>query len=695
MNNSGKAELVARLKALHEVSNELSTMGSRDELCRRAVELGCSRLGFDRLGVWFLDEADPNYVTGSFGIDEQGSIRDERSERVRLSEFTAMHQVCSEKARICVFEDVSLLDHRAQIVGRGTLAIAGVWDGRRFIGYLAADDLFRRKSFTKKQSELLSLYATTIGHFCSLKRTEEALRSSEQRYRTIVDHTGDSVWRMDMEGQLTFVSLSANEMFGYSPAELLGESIEKFLTEESTQEARESLERRKRGEFGKGGVTLELVHRRKDGSEFIGETRTTPIFDSAGNVTEIVGVTRDVTERVRAEEEKEELEAQIHRAQRMEAIGELSGGVAHNINNMLTAIIGGLELAAVDASETSKTHLATARTAANRAADLIRQILAFTQKSRARIKEVDLNEVVQEVYRLTRKTVDQRIELAVHAQEPLPKVRADSAEIASVVMSLCVNARDSIEEALQAAAEEERWGDRFSITVNTSTAHIDEAYCMQWPEARPGHFVVVSVSDNGAGMDCEMCRRIFEPFLPTEGLSNSVGPALSNAFGITKQYHGWIDFESKPGEGNVFRVYLPSVRADKQEEETSLSGNGTILVVDDEELILQNARNILEQYGYTVFLAADGREALNICLKKKNSVDLIVLDLSMPYISGDEILDELRSLLPSTKVIVSSGHSESRQVDVVDHFRVAGYLPKPYRPLDLVRKVHELLGQRQ
>ena len=256
------------------------------------------------------------------------------------------------------------------------------------------------------------------------KRAEEALRKSEERYRTVVDHTRDCVWRMDMDGHFTFMSPAMKRMFGYDPKELLGEPFERILTDESAREVRESLERRKRGELEDEGITVELTHRRKDGTEFIGESRTTPIYGPGGEAIEIVGVTRDITER-------RHLEEQLRQAQKMEAVGTLAGGIAHDFNNLLSAILGNLSttLKQIESSHPCYHRLGDAKKAAVRAADLTKQLLDFSRRSIVHLRPGNLNECVDEVVRLLRNTIDPRISIEYRKEEELEIVRADSSQI--------------------------------------------------------------------------------------------------------------------------------------------------------------------------------------------------------------------------------------------------------------------------
>ncbi|MFH1738872.1 MAG: PAS domain S-box protein [bacterium] len=521
------------------------------------------------------------------------------------------------------------------------------------------------------------------------KRAEDALRQSEERYRTVVDNASDVVWRMDMNGRMTFLSQAVKQMFGYEPEELLGKPFNTILTDESVRQASESLARRKRGELGNEGVILELVHRHKNGKEFVAETRSAPVLGPDGQPVEIGGITRDITDR-------KHLEGQLRQVQKMEAIGQLAGGVAHDFNNLLTVIIGNLDLADRGAPPEIRKFLTTANKATTRAEELVDQLLAFGRKSTIDLSPVNLNEIVQEVHRLARETIDRRIEIETHTEENLPNILGDAAQINSVLMNLCVNARDAVEEVMHGRATPERYGDRFAIRIETESALIDDHYCSTYTYAQPGHFVVVSVSDNGAGMTAEIQQHIFEPFFTTKQVGKGTGLGLASCYGVIKQHNGWINTHSELGKGTTFKIYLPVAEETTQnigEEpfEEIRGGKETILLVDDEEMIRDLGKMTLEEYGYTVLLAADGEEALDIYLKEPDRIDLIILDLSMPHLSGQEMLERLYSASPGVRVIISTGYDRGPDTASPKRLRPAGYVSKPYSPDGLARTVREVL----
>jgi len=416
-----------------------------------------------------------------------------------------------------------------------------------------------------------------------------------------------------------------------------------------------------------------------------------PLRSDEGEIVGLIGGVIEITDRKR-------LEQQLRQAQKMEAVGQLAGGIAHDFNNLLTGIIGNLGLAELDAGPDVRQYLRSAIDAAGRAEQLVKQLLAFSRKSPVELKPVDLNQQVQEVQSLVREVIDRRIDIEIHLKPELPDILADPPQINSVIMNLCVNARDAIKEVIEGKAAPGRREDRFVITLETGTTVINGEYCRTHSYAMQGDFVVLCVSDNGSGMDPETQRHIFEPFFTTKPLGEGTGLGLASAYGIIKQHGGWINLYSEIGKGTTFKVYLPI--ADRTAAGIKATGakrieggQETILLADDEEMIRDLGRAILEKHGYTVMLAADGKQALDIYRKERSHVDAIILDLSMPRLSGFEVLQRLRAESPDVKIIVSSGYAENGQTERLRVLNPSGYITKPYRPVDLLQTIREVLDQ--
>lgn len=412
-----------------------------------------------------------------------------------------------------------------------------------------------------------------------------------------------------------------------------------------------------------------------------------PLIDGDGKIVSAIVAGIDVTER-------RLLEQQLIEMQKMEAVGTLAGGIAHDFNNILTGILGSLDLARrhVAPGSPAAIPIADCIKASERAAQLVRQLLDFSRRAPTECRPVNLGHVVREVVALFSQTIDRRIEVTSSIADDLLPAFVDPNQVHQVLMNLCVNARDAILERLEAA---ESSGSRpltgFWIYIRAENALVDDDYCRIFPYARKGRYIRLSIGDNGAGMDEATQRRVFEPFFTTKKMGRGTGLGLSTVYGIVKQHNGWINLESRAGKGTTFCAYFPEATGMREEEspvrEAVLSSPGkeTVLFADDEELIRDLGRQVLEMHGYTVLLAEDGMQAIERFESNRAAIDLVVLDLSMPRRSGLEVLRAIRKTDPGVKVILSSGYPPAEPV------QGAAFLPKPYRAEALAAAVRAAL----
>jgi PAS domain S-box-containing protein len=516
------------------------------------------------------------------------------------------------------------------------------------------------------------------------KRVLEDLRMERDFSAKILDTAGVLVAQLSPRGEILLVNRQFEEMTGYSWREVSGKEMDGVLI---SCQARESYQRAFSGAL-KGDVpsNLEFPMLSRTGEERLVVWNHVVLRDSAGEVTSVIATGADVTESRR-------LERQIIEMQKMEAVGTLAGGVAHDFNNILTGILGNLDLAAMDIPPGSPAAVPVQETikASERAAAMVRQLLDFSRRSPSERRALDLRKLAEEVVALFSQTIDRRIEVRSSFPDNLWLAKADPNQMHQVVMNLCVNGRDAIMECLEGNPRAEVPPGGYCIRVTTENVSIGREYCRLYPYARTGEFIALSISDNGSGMDPAVQRRIFEPFYTTKMLGRGTGLGLSTVYGIMKQHEGWITLESQPGKGTIFHAYLP--RAEERQPEPppppeavrERSGKETILLVDDEEMIRNFAQQILEIHGYSVVTAGDGQEAVDIYTRQRNRFDLVILDLTMPHLSGSEVLTRIRRLNPQAKVILSSGHPSG------DTYRASAFLPKPYRATTLMRVVREVL----
>ena len=557
----------------------------------------------------------------------------------------------------------------------------------------AHDELDRRvKERTADLSRANELLKAEIAE---RKRTEDDLRISENRFQEVAENSQEWIWEMDANGLYIYVSPAVEKILGYATDEIMGKKhFYDLLHPEEVVIIKENAfktfaERKRFREFSN-----RKLH--KNGDTVWLSTSGVPILDANGDLLGYRGSDIDITDRKHVEEERARLEEQLRQAQKMEAIGQLAGGVAHDFNNLLTGIIGNLALAQRKSPQDIRQYLIRARCEANRSAELVQQLLAFSRKSRPEFNLIDFNQIVNDTYNLARQSINRRIGMEMNLGHKLPPIRADASQLSSVLMNLCVNARDAIEEAMYGQTCPELHDEPFLIKIETESVIVTQEYCRERPDARLGRFVVLSVSDSGVGMDQETYRHLFDPFFTTKEVGKGTGLGLASAYGIVKQHDGWIDVYSALCKGTTFKIFLPiaegQIKADTDElTEDIPGGKEGILIIDDEETIRNFAREALEQYGYTVHLASNGKEGLNLYLKNRDSISLIVLDVSMPHLSGTETLEKLRFMNSDTKVIIISGYPKTRIEKFLERFGVAAYMAKPFGPDELARTVRRIL----
>jgi signal transduction histidine kinase/ActR/RegA family two-component response regulator len=394
---------------------------------------------------------------------------------------------------------------------------------------------------------------------------------------------------------------------------------------------------------------------------------------------------QEITERKRAEEEKERIQAQLLQAQKMEAIGVLAGGVAHDFNNLLTAIQGWTELVmqGVDGSAPAYQDLKEIRSATKRAADLTQQLLLFSRKKPMRMISTNLNQLVKSLYKICQRLIGENIEILTRFEDDLWTVKADRGTIEQLIMNLVVNAKDAMPGG-------------GIISIQTENIIVDDFYSKGDPEARPGPFVRLTVSDDGLGMSRDTLKHIFEPFFTTKGVGKGTGLGLSVIYGIVKQHEGWINVYSELGHGSSFRVYLPAVPSSRhveEDEKTSLQtfqGRGQrILVVEDELNVAEFNQKALNQYGYKVFLAKTLEEARHIFSDEQSRLDLVFSDVVLPDGSGIGLIDEFREQKPQLHVIMSSGYTDHKLQWPLIQDRGYRFLQKPYSLAELLKAFQE------
>jgi PAS domain S-box-containing protein len=506
------------------------------------------------------------------------------------------------------------------------------------------------------------------------KQAERLLRASEERFRLLVDGVREyAIFLLDPDGNVLTWNAAAERMLGHTSAAIVGRSFAAFYPpEEAASRPRTALERA----AATGRHREEGWLQRSDGSRFLAEVVMTPVYEG-GRLQGFASVTRDLTELRR-------LEQQLRQAQKMEAVGQLAGGVAHDFNNLLTIILGNSELvlAAIPDGDASSL-VGEIRDAGERARALTRQLLAFGRQQVVEPKVLDLNAVVRETDRMLQRLIGEDIRLTTVLDPALRRVKVDPGQIEQVMMNLSVNARDAMPQG-------------GGLTIETRNVDLDGGYLRTHAEARGGGHVLLSVTDTGVGMNEATRVRIFEPFFTTKGPGSGTGLGLAVVYGIVKQSGGHIEVYSEPGVGTSFKVYLPTVEeAIRTTPARGVSrpdtGGETVLLVEDDDAVRSLAARSLRARGYAVLAARDASEALDLFGAHARDIALLLTDLVMPGMSGRQLAEQVQGEQPSIKVLFMSGYTDDA---VVRHGLLqseVAFLQKPFTPSLLTRRVRDLL----
>jgi PAS domain S-box-containing protein len=514
-----------------------------------------------------------------------------------------------------------------------------------------------------------------------------SLQESEARYLLLSEHTTNSVWLMDMNLKITYHSPSVRIRRGFTPEEIIEMPWEQQVTPESLKRAfeliSEEIPRVKSDPGYNPRRTMELDYYCKDGTTLCSENIFSIIRDKSGIPVSILCETQDITERKRAEKEKSILEERLRRADKMEAIGTLAGGIAHDFNNLLMGIQGNASMILMNLNQSQPDYerVKQIEEHVQSGADLTRQLLGFARGGRFEVKPSDMNAIIEKASFMFGRT---RKEISLHRKpgQDLWSVEVDRGQMEQVFMNLFVNALQAMPGG----------GDIYLETQNLLLSEQQGLFLSM----NPGKYVKITVTDTGTGMDDKTRERIFDPFFTTKAMGRGTGLGLASVYGIIKGHLGIINVYSEPGHGTTFTIYLPASEKEVEKEKTSsgeiVLGRETILLVDDEKMVLDVNRKLLETLGYNVYAANSGQEALAVFTEKKNTIDLVILDLIMPGMSGGEIFNRLREIHPGIKILLTSGYSLNGKAQTIMDRGCNGFLQKPFHREHLSGKVREVLG---
>ena len=664
--------------ALYEIAQAVNTTGNLSELYRVIHQILGQLMPADNFYIALYDPPQ-NRISFPYFVDQFDPPPSKKPPGKGLTEYV-LRTGAVLLATPRVFEDL-VRTGEVELIGEPSLDWLGaplkVED--RTIGVVVLQTYTEGIRYTEDHARVLEFVSAQVAMAIERKRSEEALRFQA----FLLDQIRDRITATDLEGRITYVNAAEAEMMQRTPEEMIGQSVELYGDDAqrgSTQ--REIIART----LAHGEWQGEVVNYAKDGTERILHVRTWTVQDKDGKPAGLCGISTDITDQKRAEEERRKLETQMRHTQKLESLGVLAGGIAHDFNNLLMGVLGNADLAlsALPANSPARENLTDIERASRRAAELCRQMLAYSGRGRFVVEPLSLSATVREMVQMLEVSISKKAALRYHLAEDTPAVDADATQVRQIVMNLITNASDAIGDGSGV------------ISISTGTRHCDRAALSESyldDRLAEGLYAYLEVADNGCGMDRDTLARIFDPFFTTKFTGRGLG--LAAVLGIVRGHRGAIKVESEPGRGTAFTVLFPaSAQHVRQASRPGAAapgwaGQGTVLLVDDDESVLSVGRQMIQRCGFNVLIAADGREALRIFQEYADEIVCVVLDLTMPVMGGEEAFRGLRQLSPRVPVIMSSGFDELEVRDRLSGAGLAGFIQKPYDSAELRARLRE------
>ncbi len=540
--------------------------------------------------------------------------------------------------------------------------------------------------FLKEERSLIDAIADRLGWVVERIGAEEALRESMEEYQDLYENAPDMFASVDVAtARVLLCNRTLARTLGYTREEIVGRQVYDLYHPDCLHRVKDEIFKEVRATGEVRGEDLRLV--RKDGSEIDVSLNVSAVRDEEGNIVESRSIWRDISDVKQAEREKEALHAQLLQSQKMEAIGHLAGGVAHDFNNILAIILGCAQVAALDLErkEGVLEELKTIVDTVKRAKDLTMKMLALARKERPNVRAVSLNDLVEDTGAMLKRSISKKIRIETVLQQGLPPARINANQIQQALLNVCNNAADAMP-------------DGGKLRIGTGEAELNEAFCRLHEWLVPGRFCLVRISDTGMGIPGNMLEKVFDPFYTTKAAGKGTGLGLSVTHGIIRNHGGHICITSEPGEGTAVEIMLPAAEeasgmSEDAGVEESAGGTETVLIVDDEKVILNSLGKLLRVKGYEVITALGGREAVDIYTERGGEIDLVLLDLIMPEMDGRDVLRAIQELDPDVKVILVTGYVAGNDVEKLMSEGVRGLLRKPYELEQLLVEIHRVVDE--
>jgi PAS domain S-box-containing protein len=668
---------------VQEIGQATAMVLDSEKLLKLVITAMENRLDFDR-GMILLANKEKSRLVYAIGY----GYNPEHEEKLAKVEFhldrphsrgPAVESFRSQKPTL--IDDISQITSKlsersqefAQMMGANAFICVPIVFENESLGVLMVDNIKSKRHLRQSDMSLLMGIATQIAISMNNAISYQRVLESEERFRSLSENAPDIIYTLDANFAFTYINPVWEKILGHRQYEVLGRHFVDFVRKEDAGEYIGLFEQVRDGKVILKDRVGTILH--KDESEKIFNISGAPNLDLKGNVTGIVGIFKDVSEQKR-------LESQLLQAQKMEAVGTLAGGIAHDFNNLLMGIQGYASLMSVDMDVNHPLYerLKGIEEQVVSGAELTKQLLGFARGGKYEIRVTDVNDVITKTSSMFGRT---KKEITIHdnLKDNIWAVEVDRGQIEQVLLNIYVNAWQAMPEG----------GDLY---LETSNVFLDQQSARPYG-AKPGRYVRVSVTDTGGGMDEQTKKRIFEPFFTTKEMGRGTGLGLASVYGIIKGHSGVIDVHSEKGHGSTFTIYLPAsekeiVRKGRVVTDI-LKGEGRILLVDDEDVIVDVGSEMLGVLGYKVSVARSGREAIEIYKEKQNEIDMVILDMIMPEMDGKETFQALKSIDPGVKVILSSGYSADSGSTRMMEQGCCGFIQKPYSMNTLSQKVKEVL----